>query len=366
MSVSIDIRMIEHSGIGTYIKNLIPLVIAAFPDTKFNLLGNKEHIDCYGWCAGKNVRTIHCSAPIYSLTEQIELVRNIPPDTCLFWSPHYNIPVLYGGKLLVTVHDVLHLAMPQFVKGIHKQAYAKAMFWAIRKKAQSIICVSNFTSHELMRHAAIDQSATYVTHLGVNPQLVSMKKSIGVSHRKYLLYVGNVKPHKNLVNLLTAFSKIKAIISEYDIMIVGKKNGFITGDAAVEQLASQLGNRVIFTGHVNDSVLAQYYANAAALVFPSLYEGFGLPPVEAMACGCPVIVSNQASLPEVCGNAALYCDPYNCDDIADKIMSLLTNTDLNNTMIARGVVQAGQYTWDKCAAATCAIIEQNLRRTVGD
>ncbi|MDF2523228.1 MAG: putative Glycosyl transferase, group 1, partial [Clostridiales bacterium] len=265
MSLTIDLRMIEHSGIGTYLKNMVPLVIQAFPNMKVNLLGNIDCISKYDWCSSPNSRMIHCQSPIYSITEQVELMTKIPSDNKLFWSPHFNIPVFYRGKLVVTIHDVFHLAMPQYIKGIHKKAYVKAMFWWVRRKADAIICDSNFTKNELMRYAGVEQQRTNKVYLGVDPIWFSIKKEQSVHNRKYLLYVGNVKPHKNLVNLLLAFSKIKDSIPEYDMIIVGKKDGFITRDTEIEKLANHLGARVIFTGYVNDDSLYQYYANAEAL-----------------------------------------------------------------------------------------------------
>jgi glycosyltransferase involved in cell wall biosynthesis len=248
--------------------------------------------------------------------------------------------------------------MPQFIKGIHKKAYAKAMFWWVRSKADAIICDSEFTQNELMRYAGIEQHKTDIVYLGVDPIWFSIKKEQSVHYRRYLLYVGNVKPHKNLVNLLLAFSKIKDSIPEYDIIIVGKKDGFITSDIEIEKLANQLGDRVIFTGYVNDDILYQYYANAEALVFPSLYEGFGLPPLEAMACRCPLLVSNAASLPEVCGDAALYFNPYSYDDIAAKILMLLRDPNLKDTLQSKGVLQARKFTWEKCVSETSSIFEK--------
>lgn len=360
MSLSIDVRMLKHSGIGTYIKNLLPLVIAAFPERQINLLGNRNKLLQYSWSSSPNVRIIDCLAPIYSLAEQIELAGKIPRDTRLFWSPHYNIPVFYGGKLLVTVHDVFHLAMQQFVGGIHKKIYAKAMFWQLTKQADAVLCDSLFTKQELQRCTGIGESKTRTVYLGVDEQWFSVSKESRVNLRKYLLYVGNVKPHKNLANFLLAFSKIKEMLQEYDIIIVGKKEGFITGDTSIDKLAQVLGNRVSFTGYISEQALLQYYANAEALVFPSLYEGFGLPPLEAMACGCPVIVAETASLPEICGDAALYVDPYNIDDIGNKILLLLNQPGLRQSLQTNGLRQARQYTWKKCAHETCSVIADLL------
>jgi len=139
---------------------------------------------------------------------------------------------------------------------------------------------------------------------------------------------------------------------------VGKKEGFITGDRAVERSAAALGDRVRFTGLVDDALLKKYVACADALVLPSFYEGFGLPPLEAMACGCPTIVSNRASLPEVCGDAALYCDPHDVKDIAARMLDVATSDATRVALREKGLAHARKFTWNKCARETVAVIER--------
>lgn len=135
---------------------------------------------------------------------------------------------------------------------------------------------------------------------------------------------------------------------------------FITGDTIIDKKATSLKQRVHFTGYVDNKLLHQYYVYAETLVFPSLYEGFGLPPIEAMACSCPVIVSNSASLPEVCGDAAVYCDPYSVEDLAHKIEMLLAEKGLQEVMRLKGIERAKRFSWDKAAKKTCEVIEDLL------
>jgi glycosyltransferase involved in cell wall biosynthesis len=163
-----------------------------------------------------------------------------------------------------------------------------------------------------------------------------------------------------LKTLIETFGLIKDDVP-HDLVIVGRREGFITGDETVVAEAATLGDRVRFTGYVGDDLLRQYFAHADALVLPSLYEGFGLPPLEAMACRCPVIVSNAASLPEVCGDAALYCDPHDPTDIADKIRQLTNDMNLQDALRQRGLERAKQFTWEKCAQETLAVIREVLR-----
>lgn len=349
--------MFNSSGIGTYISNLIPLVIQSQPDKKFNLLCDIENIKNCDWANSDNVNLINCKSPIYSIAEQFELIKKTPKGTSLFWSPHYNIPVLYKGKLLVTVHDIFHIAMPQYVKGFHKRLYAKWMYNAVKRKASSVICDSEFTAKEFLRLIGFEKQKLKIVHLGIDNKWSNIVKKTSPYTKPYIIYVGNVKPHKNLVRLIQAFETLTTKIP-HNLIIVGKKDGFITGDEVVKQYANKLADRVHFTGLVADDVLHQYVVNADALVLPSLYEGFGLPPLEAMACGCPCVVSDVASLPEVCGEAALYCDPYSIDDIALKLNQVLSDVTLRTKLIREGYNRAGLFTWDKSAKSIHDLIEK--------
>jgi glycosyltransferase involved in cell wall biosynthesis len=355
--IAIDSRMYRSSGIGTYIRNIIPYIVEGLPNESFALIGNLQELADVAACYGKRVRLIRSSAPIYSLAEQCDLVRSLPVETKLFWSPHYNIPLFYRGKLLVTIHDVFHLAMPQFVEGLHKRLYARMMFAALKEKASEIICDSTFTEKELNRFTGVNRNKTSVIHIGVSKFWFAKKQDYPPHPRPYILYVGNVKPHKNLSRLIEAFALIMNSIP-IDLVIVGKTEGFVTKDNHVEGQAQKLGDRVRFTGVINDYALRNYYSNALTLVLPSLYEGFGLPPLEAMACGCPVIVSNTASLPEVCGDAVLYCEPLDPTDIAEKILLLARDTELRNTLTQKGLERARNFTWQKCALETTRVIER--------
>lgn len=359
--ISIDARLIHSSGIGTYLSNLLPLVIDEFKEYRLSLLGNTQKLLKLSWVKDKKINVVDLRSSIYSLSEQIELVRAIPQETILFWSPHYNIPLFYKGKLLVTIHDVCHLAMPEYFGGLHKQLYAKLMFKAIQNKADAILCDSWFTKFELERFKIPVKQPVFPIHLGIDADWASLDKgnSPCLHNNPYLIYVGNIKPHKNLSRLLKAFELIVNRIP-HNLICVGKKEGFITGDSQIASQTAQLEGRVFFTGHVSEQVLKAYFVHADALVLPSLYEGFGFPPLEAMACGCPAIVSNVASLPEVCGEAALYFDPLKPQDIADKILKLLTNQSLQEELRRNGHEQAKQFSWEKCARETLEVIQSIL------
>lgn len=206
-----------------------------------------------------------------------------------------------------------------------------------------------------------NQNNIYTVYNGVNNFWREFRDKDSNDLKPYIVYVGNVKPHKNLISLVKAFEKVKNEIP-HNLVIIGKKEGFITGDQEVIKYAEKLQDRIKFTGFVDNETLQGYIANAQALVFPSLYEGFGLPPLEAMACGCPVIVSNVASLPEVCGDAALYVDPYSPEDIAEKIKLLLSDDKLREELRRKGLERATMFSWEKCAQETIKVIEEVLAK----
>jgi glycosyltransferase involved in cell wall biosynthesis len=361
-SITIDTRLIDNSGIGTYIKNLVPLVIDFFDSLHFNILIDQKRKNSYSNHSFKrrNVTLIKCKSDIYSLSEQFEIYKSIPKDTSIFWSPHYVVPIFYSKIMLVTIHDVCHLAMPNSSSELSKKLYAKAMFKAATSKAAKIITDSNFSKQEIIRFTSADPETIDVIYLGVDEDRQKKYLNTYVSFNKpYIVFLGNVKPNKNLLRLLKAFSKLIDIIP-HRLLIVGKKDGFIGKDLDVFDYAVSLGDRVEFTGYIDDSRLKGILHNADALVFPSLYEGFGFPPLEAMACGCPVAASSAASIPEVCGDSVLYFDPYNPDDIADKIYRIVTNPALSKSLVDSGIQKIKTFSWDISAQKTCKLIEDLL------
>jgi glycosyltransferase involved in cell wall biosynthesis len=348
--VVVDARMLHFSGIGVYVNHVLRAFKAM--DMPFSFAANQWTEELDGTPPDYDFR-----ARVYSIKEQIAFNRLRISADQIWWSPHYNIPVLHRGRLVTTIHDLAHVALPQFFGEWKKRMYSKLMFEAVARKSHSIICVSQFTADELLRRTSADHRKVHVIHNGVDEKWFEPDRSERPSARPYILSVGNVKPHKNFQRLIQAFAKIQER-HDVDLMLVGRKEGFLAGDSAELDLAGVPEGRLHFTGHVSDSLLRSYYAHAEALVFPSLYEGFGLPPLEAMASGCPVVASNAASIPEVCGEAVIYCDPLSVDDIADKIklvLELKGNERL--TLLENARTHAARFSWKRCARETWEILE---------
>ncbi|MGE4497180.1 MAG: glycosyltransferase family 4 protein [Deferribacterales bacterium] len=355
--LSVDFRMCRASGIGTYIRNIVPFLIDSFDIT---LLGNPEEIKAFPWA--DRVKIIGTSSPIYSVSEQAELFRKVP-ECDVFWSPHYNVPLLpvRAGKRLVTVHDAYHLAAESGIFSAVQRAYAKFVMRRAVSLSDVVLTVSEFSKGEILKYCPADAAKIKVVYNAVDEKLFSGLKNPDVIKKyslpdDYILFVGNVKPNKNLITLLRAMELMDGV----NLVIAGKKDGFITGDSAVAEMVNgtkSLKNRVFFTGYIDDADIPSVYAAASVFVFPSLYEGFGIPPLEAQASGCPVVSSPAASLREVCAESVVYCDPLNPADIAEKVMNVRGSAELRAGLISKGYENILRFGWEKSAREIEEIIK---------
>ena len=341
MHITVDARMIDASGIGRVIKNVLRRMIPQKAEWQFSLIGNLEKLQAQDFSKDSNCRVIPCDCPIYTIREQLLMPQIIPKDTDVYWSPHYNIPVFYQGRMVVTIHDLAHLALPEINKGILKHAYASLMFRAACEKADQIACVSQFTISELKKYIpTVQPSKIHLVYNGVDDVWSHIPDGPRLQVRPYFIYVGNIKPHKNLRFLIRAFQQAGRYMP-YDLILVGRKDGFLTGEGNIEELLRGWEERIRFTGWVTDSQLQQYVAQSEAMIFPSLYEGFGLPPIEAMAAGKIVLVSDIPVMHEVCGTAAIYFDPHNTEDLVEKLMHVPSVPN------AVGRQRAAMFSWEK-------------------
>ncbi|WP_019988362.1 glycosyltransferase family 4 protein [Rudanella lutea] len=350
-----DVRMINNSGIGVYIHNYIKNLIS---NDRFSVTLIGQYSECIAHF-GKHKKWDHIEAsfPIYSIKEQISLPKLIP--SCdVFWSPHYNIPLgpIKARKRLVTVPDVYHLAHMDSLTAAQK-VYAKIMTNAAVHLSDQIITISNFSKKEISKHTGIRLDKIITIPLGIDTSLynatygANRKNEIAVKYNTptdYILFVGNVKPNKNLKALVDILPQLNHQFPELDLLIVGKKEGFIMKDSSLFLALEQNENirkKVHFTGYVDTKDLPVIYSMASLFAFPSLYEGFGFPPLEAMACGCPVVASDRASIPEICGDAVIYFDPLNSDSITKSIVTVLSDPALKSEMIYKGIKKVKEYNW---------------------
>ena len=350
--LTIDLRWIDASGVGTYIKGVLPGIIRRLADVSIAGIGDPARLHQFSWSESSNFRIIDCGAGRYSIAEQIQLPLAIPRETDLFFSPYYTIPLLYRGKLAVTVHDLSHLFSEEIVRDFRKRLYSKAMFRALVKRASIIFTVSQFTKSELLRYTAVEADKVFPIHLGVSSEWRHADGLPAIRPKPYLIYVGNIKPNKNLGRLVDGFLRVRDRIP-HDLVIVGQKDGFLTGESShLFDRINGASDRIHLTGQVPYADLRSLVGHADALIMPSLYEGFGLPPIEAMASGVPVVVSRAASLPEICGDAALYFDPMSEEDIASRLLQIAQDPALRERLRDAGIRQSLLYDWDICSERT--------------
>ncbi len=341
ITISIDIRMINASGIGRYIKVIVSHLLKE-NDFKLILLGNNNELSQFQNM--QNIRCIEVKSRIFSFFEQIELPLKIPKCD-IFWSPQYNIPVLpiKAKRRIVTIPDIYQLTHLHELS-LNKKLYVKIVTYSAIKLSRYIVSISEFSKNEILKYTSAKNEKLKVIYCAVDKDFRgNIQRKL--DRQNYILFVGNVKPHKNLKNALKAFKKIALKYDDYKFFIIGKKEGFITGYNNLEAMLEGLENKVVFTGYVSDQELKEYYANASIFFFPSSYEGFGLPILEAMKFNIPIVSSDAASLTEVGGDAVLYCNPNDVDDMAQKLDDVISQKTIFSA--DRYLVQLNKFSWQK-------------------
>jgi glycosyltransferase involved in cell wall biosynthesis len=352
--------MYRMSGIGRYLQTLLPRLLPLLHATKISVLGDPRDLGAESWASDPRIRFRSDSARIFSVAEQLAGLRGLYRGVDLLWAPQYNVPVLYRGRLLVTIHDVCQLAMPETLGNSLQQWYARFLFSRVAARASAVLCVSEFTAAEAQRRAGIDRRRITVAYPCLNDSWFAAAAT-GTPPRAnpYFLTVGNLKKQKNLLSAIAAFQQVQDRIPHH-LVIVGKREGFLNADTALDAALAGSNSRVVFTGQVPDEELRRYYRYAESLVFPSLYEGFGYPLVEAMALECPIACSRAASLPEVAGEAALYFDPASINDIATALLRLAGDKALQADLKRKGTARLEHFRGDRSVGIVAGVINRLL------
>jgi glycosyltransferase involved in cell wall biosynthesis len=357
--------MLGFSGIGTYLKNLLENCARMDCEFSFRLAcPRQESVREFG---SERFTWVRADAPIYGLREQWQIPR-VAKGSDLLHCPHYNVPCFYRGKLLVTIHDLTHITDRTFRRTLPSLLYARPMLAIASGKADHIIADSDFTKRQIMERLRISPKKITVIYLGVSPQFPgrSHEESFQTAssalqlRRPYLLYIGALKPHKNVPTLIRAFALLRGRRRlEQQLLIVGDDPKWKKG---LVSLCSQLGiaGHVSFIPHAAHAILPQVYAGADLMVMPSFIEGFGLPVLEAMACGTPVVCSRAASLPEVAGDAAEYFEPTSVEDLAAAMEGVLSSTERQAELRRRGLERVKLFSWEECARRHCEVYRNLL------
>ncbi|QCU54591.1 glycosyltransferase family 4 protein [Burkholderia pseudomallei] len=269
-----------------------------------------------------------------------------------------NIGPLFKRNQVVMIHDVAVLDFPQGYS-LKFRLWYRFAFWMLKRRARHILTVSRFSKERIVARLGVAPTdvstiVSGVDHFGRIEGDPSVLDRLGLAYDGYVLIVGSLAPGKNLARTLEAIARLERMRPELRFVIAGGSNVRIFGASALGERASA-GN-VTWAGYVSDGELKALYENAGCFVFPSLYEGFGLPPLEAMYCGCPVIVSREASLPEACGDAALYCDAHDAVDIAATIAQLMGDAELRRELREKGRARASRYRWDAAAKQLIGVL----------
>lgn len=276
------------------------------------------------------------------------------PD--VYFSPGFNPPLWSAVPFVFMIHDLIHLRFARDY-GWRQRAYYQAVVRPALKRVATVLTVSEFSKREILNWASIPESKVRVVSPGVGRKFSAEAEPLSLPYA-YFLYVGNRKSHKNVPNLLKAFAQA-SLGPEVRLVLSGQ------ADKVTADLMRSLGldKRVVFFGPVAEGELPRLYRGAVALVLPSLLEGFGLPPLEAMACGTPVIASSTSSIPEVVGDAGILLDPYDTDAWADAMRRMISDEKLRAGMSARGLERARLFSWEKTAESVLQVLGEAAGRT---
>jgi glycosyltransferase involved in cell wall biosynthesis len=374
--VGIDVRKAADFGIGRYIERLVGGLADLPPEgLEFHLFGGPEALEI---CR----RAVHSRRPFvfveetsrsYSLREQVSLplaLRRSGID--LYHSTHYVLP--HGPlprRVVTSVHDLIHLILPEQLPSRWALYYARHFIGRATRRSDAVITGSAASRHDLLRHypkTAGDRVRIipYGVDQRFRPAADGNERAgdrIGLERLgidgPYLLYVGNFKPHKNLSGVLEAFGRCQEQGLEHHLVLVGRELSFQEGLAErAEQLPRP--ERLIALGRQPDKHLPMIYRGADLFLFPSLYEGFGLPPLEALACGTPVLASRGGALAEVLGNAAHYVDPADPADMAARVLSMAGDEETALEAMDKGPDRASRFSWGETARQTLALYRSLL------
>jgi len=354
-AIGIDARMVEMSGIGTYIQHLMGQGIYDYA------VGIEEEIRRYD----NRIKIISFEAAIYGLKEQLQFpykeIKNADIEIMHF--PHYDVPITYRGRYVVTVHDLTHIVFPEFLGSKVKYYYAKYLMSHALRKAEHVFTVSNNSKQDIHNYFKTPEDKISITYNAVDADFgIKDRNEISYLYEKYsiprdkrlLLYVGNMKAHKNLIVLLEALKLMNR--EDVRLLLVGKAFKSVNLDKQEKMMG--IDKQVIHTGMVSKSELINFYNLADVFVFPSLYEGFGIPPLEAMACGTPVIAANNSSIPEIVGEAAILFNGNNAKELSEKINQVLNDKHIRNVLVDKGRVRSEHFSWKQSQRILGEILDQ--------
>jgi len=362
-TIGIDARKLSDFGIGVYIQHLVRGLAEIDRENHYVLFVGKAY-------AGElddlpeSFRLVAEHCPVYSLREQVILSwRLLRLRLDLYHATHYVLPLVTPRRVVVTIHDIIHLLYPEFLPNRLAFVYAQRMIRRSLIKSDRVIADSQNTKSDLMDYFEVDGRKIRRIYPGVAERYLVELDAGEIERqlarfeltRPYLLFVGNPKPHKNLDTVVQAYGRALARGGfDADLVCVGGRDG---SEFKIRERARQLGlgDRVRLLGHVDDASLPALYQGASVFLYPTLYEGFGLPVVEAMASGVPVITSHNSALREVAEGYAELVDPLEIDEVAQAIHRCMTDGDRRSSLAELGRRRAKDFRWHRTAEQTLEV-----------
>jgi glycosyltransferase involved in cell wall biosynthesis len=361
VKIAIDVRKWRDFGIGTYVRNLVRHLARLDNETTYFLFCHHADETTLRDLAENFVPVVDSSAG-YGVREHLSIplkLRRLGAE--LLHSPHYVRPLLCTIPSVVTIHDCIHLLFPQYLPNRMAWRYARYMMGSAIRHSAVVFTVSDSSRADILRfYPWADPGKVHVVPNAIDTELLEgpgeeemarVRERYQV-HGRFVLFAGNVKPHKNLERLIRAFALVREQAGHEDLQLL------LIGDdvsryGALRRAVESVGLRqdVRFFGFVPPRTLAALYRMASVFAFPSLYEGFGLPPLEAMSCGTPVVTSRMSALPEVVGEAALLVDPYKVEAIATGIAAVLDDDGLRERLVEKGRARAEAFSWERSVRA---------------
>ncbi len=353
MRIVIDARE-SGTTTGRYIDKLIEHLYKLEPEHEIALLTKSPRLEFIKKIA-PNFKVIRSDFKEFTFSEQLGLLKQInslKPDLVHFGTAQQ--PILYLGKTVTTIHDLTTARFTNPAKNrlVYKlkQLVYKIVINIVARKSKKLLVPSVFVKRDVAQYTHIREGKVVVTYEAADKIQAPTEALKGVKPDSYIMYTGRPLPHKNLERLIEAFKVLKTAHPALQLVLAGKDHPLFT--KLKKKVASEGIEDVIFTGFVSEGQLRWLYENTSAYTFPSLSEGFGLPGLEAMAHGAPVVSSHATSLPEIYGKAAHYFDPYDISDIAIRVNDVLTNYSLRQKLIKAGLEQSQKYSWARMAQQT--------------